>query len=72
MLATSGLPRAELWRAHGAAEAFMAEIGAFVDVIAAGEPPEVGFEDGRQALILAEAAIKSAAEGRTVKTSEIR
>jgi hypothetical protein len=25
MLATSGLPRAELWRAHGAAEAFMAE-----------------------------------------------
>ena len=54
------------------AEAFMAEIGAFVDVIAAGEPPEVGFEDGRQALILAEAAIKSAAEGRTVRTSEIR
>lgn len=54
------------------AEAFMAEISAFVDAIAAGEPPEVGFEDGRQALILAEAAIKSAAEGRTVKTSEIR
>lgn len=54
------------------AEAFMAEISAFVDAIAAGEPPEVGFEDGRQALILAEAAIKSAAEGRTVRTSEIR
>jgi myo-inositol 2-dehydrogenase/D-chiro-inositol 1-dehydrogenase len=54
------------------AEAFMAEIGAFVDAIEAGMPPEVGFEDGRQALILAEAAIRSAAEGRTVKTSEIR
>jgi myo-inositol 2-dehydrogenase/D-chiro-inositol 1-dehydrogenase len=53
------------------AEAFMAEIGAFVDAIDSGQPPEVGFEDGRQALILAEAAIKSVAEGRTVKTSEI-
>jgi myo-inositol 2-dehydrogenase/D-chiro-inositol 1-dehydrogenase len=54
------------------AEAFMAEIGAFVDAIEAGRAPEVGFEDGRQALILAEAAIKSAVEGRTVKSSEIR
>jgi myo-inositol 2-dehydrogenase / D-chiro-inositol 1-dehydrogenase len=53
------------------AQAFMAEIGAFVDAIDAGTPPEVGFEDGRQALILAEAAIKSAAEGRAVRTSEI-
>ncbi|MGO7631923.1 hypothetical protein ACC692_38470 [Rhizobium ruizarguesonis] len=50
----------------------MAEISAFVDAIDAGTPPEVGFEDGRQALILAEAEIKSAAEGRIVKTSEIR
>ena len=53
------------------AEAFIAEIDAFVDAVDAGKPPEVGFEDGRQALILAEAAIKSAAEGRTVRTSEI-
>ncbi|EJL57886.1 putative dehydrogenase [Rhizobium sp. CF122] len=53
------------------AEAFSAEISAFVDAIEAGKSPEVGFEDGRQALILAEAAFKSAAEGRTVKTSEI-
>ncbi|MEK1891708.1 MAG: Gfo/Idh/MocA family oxidoreductase, partial [Rhizobium sp.] len=53
------------------AEAFSAEISAFVDAIEGGKSPEVGFEDGRQALILAEAAIKSAAEGRTVKTSEI-
>ncbi|MDR9782259.1 inositol 2-dehydrogenase [Rhizobium redzepovicii] len=53
------------------AEAFMAEISAFVDAIGAGKAAEVGFEDGRQALILAEAAIKSAAEGRAIKTSEI-
>ena len=52
-------------------EAFAAEIGAFVDAIEKGVPPEVGFEDGRLALVLAEAAIKSVAEGRTVKTKEL-
>lgn len=53
------------------ADAFAAEIGAFVDAIEQGKPVPVGFEDGRQALILAEAAIRSTAEGRTIKTSEI-
>ncbi|CAN7590427.1 inositol 2-dehydrogenase [Pararhizobium sp. LjRoot238] len=53
------------------AEAFMAEIGAFVDAIESGKSPEIGFEDGRLALVLAEAAIRSVAEGRSVKTSEI-
>jgi myo-inositol 2-dehydrogenase / D-chiro-inositol 1-dehydrogenase len=53
------------------AEAFAAEIGAFVDAIDEGVPPEVGFEDGRLALLLAEAAIRSAVEGRTVHTREI-
>jgi myo-inositol 2-dehydrogenase/D-chiro-inositol 1-dehydrogenase len=53
------------------AEAFSAEISAFVESIETGNPPEVGFEDGRKALVLAEAAIRSVAEGRTVKTSEI-
>ena len=53
------------------AEAFMAEIGAFVDAVEAGQKPEVGFEDGHAALVLAEAAIRSAAEGRTVSISEI-
>jgi myo-inositol 2-dehydrogenase/D-chiro-inositol 1-dehydrogenase len=52
-------------------EAFNAELGAFVDAVEKGTPPEVGFEDGRLALVLAEAAIKSAREGRVVKTSEI-
>ena len=52
-------------------EAFMAEIDAFVDAIEKGEQPEVGFEDGRRALILAEAAYKSLQERRLVQVSEI-
>lgn len=54
------------------ADAFAAEISAFVDAVENGTPPEVGFEDGRQALILAEAAIRSVAEGRSINTNEIR
>lgn len=52
-------------------EAFDAEIDAFVTSVEKGEPPQVGFEDGRRALVLAEAAMKSAVEGRFVKVSEI-
>lgn len=52
-------------------EAFDAEIDAFVTCVENGEPPQVGFEDGRRALILAEAAMKSAAEGRIVRVAEI-
>jgi myo-inositol 2-dehydrogenase / D-chiro-inositol 1-dehydrogenase len=52
-------------------EAFDAEIDAFVKSVEQGEAPQVGFEDGRRALILAEAAIKSAAEGRFVNVNEI-
>jgi myo-inositol 2-dehydrogenase/D-chiro-inositol 1-dehydrogenase len=52
-------------------EAFMAEIDAFVDAVEAGRPAEVGFEDGRRALILAEAAYRSIAEGRMVRVGEI-
>jgi myo-inositol 2-dehydrogenase/D-chiro-inositol 1-dehydrogenase len=52
-------------------EAFDAEIDAFVTAVEQGSAPEPGFEDGRRALILAEAAMKSAAEGRFVKVAEI-
>ena len=52
-------------------EAFMTSIDSFVDSIEAGRPPEVGFEDGRQALILAEAAYLSLKEQRVVLVSEI-
>ena len=53
-------------------EAFMAELGAFVASIKAGTPPEVGFEDGRRALILAEAAYRSIKEHRAVRVEEIQ
>ncbi|GGO84360.1 inositol 2-dehydrogenase [Marinobacterium nitratireducens] len=53
------------------AEAFAAEIDAFVDTIENRVAPDVGFEDGRQALVLAEAALKSVIECRPVKTSEL-
>ena len=52
-------------------EAFDAEIDAFVEAVEQRTPPVVGFEDGRRALALAEAALKSVAEGRAVKVSEV-
>ena len=52
-------------------EAFDAEIDAFVDAIEKERPGDVGFEDGRRALALAEAALKSIGEGRAVKVSEV-
>jgi len=53
------------------AEAFNAEIDEFVSAIEGKRAPEVGFDDGRLALLLAEAAIKSAAEGRVVRLTEM-
>ena len=44
-------------------EAFDAGLGTFVEAVEKGVADEVGFEDGRRALILA--------EGRTVKVSEV-
>ncbi len=52
-------------------EAFDAEIDAFVKAVETLQPPVVGFDDGRRALVLAEAALKSIAEGRIVKISEV-
>ena len=52
-------------------EAFAAEIGAFVDAVETGRPPEVGFEDGRMALVLAEAALRSARTGQAVRVSDV-
>ncbi len=50
---------------------FLAEIDAFVNAVKNNLPPPVGFEDGRMALVLAEAAYKSIAEKRPVSVSEI-
>lgn len=52
-------------------EAFDAEISEFVDAVESGRVPSVGFEDGRLALVLAEAALKSIAEARVVTLKEI-
>ncbi|WP_287813436.1 Gfo/Idh/MocA family oxidoreductase, partial [Pseudomonas sp.] len=52
-------------------EAFMAEIDGFVDCVEKGAAPLASFEDGRQALILAEAAYLSLRERRLVRVSEI-
>lgn len=52
-------------------EAFMAEIDGFVDCVEKGAKPLASFEDGRRALILAEAAYLSMKEGRLVQVSEV-
>lgn len=52
-------------------EAFDAEISEFVDAVETGRAPSVGFEDGRLALVLAEAALKSIAERRVVVVKEL-
>lgn len=51
-------------------QAYAAEIAAFVSCVETGTPPPTTGEDGLRALILAEAALTSATEGRAVKTSE--
>ncbi len=52
-------------------QAFDAEIDAFVDTVLNGAPVQASFEDGRRALVLAEAAMKSAREGRMVRVGEV-
>jgi len=52
-------------------EAFMAELDAFVAAVREKRPPEVDFEDGRLALVLAEAAYRSHAERRVVPVEEL-
>ncbi|KAB1641622.1 inositol 2-dehydrogenase [Gulosibacter chungangensis] len=49
------------------AAAYRLELAAFIEAIRTGTPASPGFEDGRAALLLANAAEKSAAEGITVK-----
>lgn len=47
-------------------DAYEAEIRDFIDCLKTGRPPSVTFEDGRRALILAEAALQSVRENRAV------
>ena len=48
-------------------EAYNAEIQAFIEAVEAGKRMPVGFEDGRRALLLANAAYRSLASGRAEK-----
>lgn len=52
-------------------EAYAAEIAAFIEAMAGKATASPSGEDGLLALALAEAALKSVAEGRTVKLSEV-
>ncbi|WP_270935501.1 inositol 2-dehydrogenase [Falsiroseomonas oryzae] len=49
------------------ADAYRIELNAFLDAVANGTPMPVGAEDGRQALVLADAALRSLQEGRPVR-----
>lgn len=49
------------------AEAYLAEIDHFVDCVEKGAVPLAGFEEGRQALRLADAAVESMRSGRAVR-----
>lgn len=48
------------------ADAYRIELTAFLDAVANGTPMPVGAEDGRQALVLADAAVESLRTGRPV------
>ena len=48
------------------ADAYRVELNAFLDAVANGTPTPVGAADGRQALVLADAAVRSLREGRPV------
>jgi myo-inositol 2-dehydrogenase/D-chiro-inositol 1-dehydrogenase len=51
--------------------AYAAEIASFIDALDTGKAPHPSAEDGLQALALAEAALRSVREGRTVKVAEV-
>jgi len=53
------------------ADAYRIELAAFIAAVTDNTPMPVGAEDGRQAIILADAALKSCREGRSVRVSEI-
>ncbi len=52
-------------------DAYAAEIAAFIQVVTAGALPKPDGHDGMVALAMADAALKSIAEGRAVKMSEV-
>ena len=53
------------------AAAYAAELESFVEALASGAPPPVTGHDGLMALAIAEAAIRSVADGRAVDVAEV-
>jgi myo-inositol 2-dehydrogenase/D-chiro-inositol 1-dehydrogenase len=51
------------------AQAYVDELNAFIDIVTNKAMPEVDFEDGRKALIIADAAWESVHTGRSVKVT---
>src|SRR5207253_10154368 len=51
-------------------DAYHAEFAEFIRAIQENRTPTPGFADGRAALVLAEAAVRSAATGRSVSVAE--
>ncbi len=51
------------------AQAYVDELNAFIDIVTNKGKPEVDFEDGRKALIIADAAWESVHTGRSVKVT---
>jgi myo-inositol 2-dehydrogenase/D-chiro-inositol 1-dehydrogenase len=49
------------------AEAYRIELGAFIDAVTDGKPVPVGGADGRQALLLADCAVRSLADGQPIR-----
>ena len=53
------------------ADAYRAEMDDFVDAVLSGRAPAVGYDDGRQALALADAADRSRRSGQTVRPAPL-
>ena len=52
-------------------QAFLDQLDGFIESVESSKPPQVTFEDGRRALILANAAYESLETGRTVKVNYV-
>ncbi len=52
-------------------QAFLDQLDGFIESIESNKPTQVTFEDGRRALILANAAYESLETGRTVKVNYV-
>lgn len=50
-------------------ESYIRELDAFIDAVESSEPPSPSFEDGRRALLVANAAVESARTGKTVRVA---